>query len=119
MAKNRYRHGRPGLDPPTPTQESVTIGAGAVFSCIDKQSFQAVLTGDSGSLSATVVFEVSNDGAHFVTAGEISLSVGNWVSAADDDTNGFYDSKPQNWAYIRSNVTAISGDGAKVNTMMS
>lgn len=79
-----------------------------MFKDAPKASFQATVTG-TGAVTATVVFDVSNDGENAVstTLGTITLS--GTTSASD----GFTTDAP--WKYVRARVTAISGTGATVN----
>ncbi len=68
-------------------------------------TFQATVKG-SGSVSATVIIEVSNDRENFMTLGTITLS---GTGAASD---GFVSAAP--WAFFRAKTTAISGTNAVV-----
>lgn len=72
-------------------------------------SYQATVAG-TGAVTATVVIEVSNDGTNWLTLGTISLS---GTTTASD---GFASSA--RWHWVRSKVTAISGTGATVNTLI-
>lgn len=89
----------------------VSAGAGQ-GPWIAKQSpnaaVQAVVTG-TGAVSATVDVEVSNDGINALDtpAGTITLS------GTSIHSDGFTTSNAP-WKYIRLNVTAIAGTGAKV-----
>lgn len=69
------------------------------------RTFQATVVG-TGAVTATVVVWVSNDGVHFITLGTITLS------GTTSATDGFGTNAP--WAYLRGEVTAISGTGAAV-----
>jgi len=103
---------------PAETQETTVVGPGNNFSITEWETFQACLTGESGALAATVVFEVSLDGVHFVPMEWVDLSVTNWLSSADDTTKGVFSRELKSWTYVRSNVTVLSGDGAMVTTIM-
>ena len=70
-----------------------------------KMAFQAVLSG-TGALTATVLVQVSNDAINWMTLGTITLSGTTLTS------DGFTAEAP--WAYVRGNVTAISGTGATI-----
>lgn len=72
-------------------------------------SFQASVAG-SGAVGATVPVYVSHDNANWLLLGTISLS--GTTSASD----GFV--AAGRWAYIRADVTAISGTGAAVTAIM-
>lgn len=75
----------------------------------DTKTLQATVTG-TGAVSATVVFEASNDGGRgFVTLGTVTLSGTNVAS------DGFVSDAP--WDAIRANVTALSA-GAAVTASM-
>lgn len=68
-------------------------------------------TTTAGAGSATVAIEVSNDGTNWVVAGTLSLTLATTVTTTTN-TDGF--NINADWAYIRANVTAISGTGAAV-----
>lgn len=88
-------------------------GPGASVAGTGKRTFQAVLDANTGaSMSATVDIEVSNDGTNFITLGKITLS----GTGGTTETDGFTSDAP--WAYVRGNVTAISGTGANVSLYM-
>jgi hypothetical protein len=70
------------------------------------RTFTAGVTG-TGSVSATVVIEVSAVNGLWSTFRTITLS--GTTSAVD----GFYANAP--WPFVRARVTAISGTGATVN----
>ncbi len=78
------------------------LGAGITRS---KATFQGVVTG-TGSVTATVLVEVSNDKTNWLTLGTITLS---GTTTASD---GFAADAP--WAWVRGNVTALTGTGAAV-----
>ena len=90
-----------------------SLGPGAAVEGSGKRTFQAVLDANAGvTMSATVDVEVSNDGMNFVTLGTITLS----GTGGTAETDGFTSDAP--WAYVRGNVTAISGTGANVSLYM-
>ena len=74
-----------------------TANAGAV------RSYQAAVDG-TGAVTATVVVEVSNDGAHWEPVHTFTLSgtMSDQATAISQHT----------WAFTRARVTAISGTGA-------
>ena len=72
-------------------------------------TFQATVTG-SGTVSATVAIEVSNDGDNFITLGTITLS------GTTTATDGF--ASAANWSVVRANCTAISGTSAALSVVM-
>lgn len=74
------------------------------------KTFQASLAG-SGSVSATVLIQVSNDGSQWLTLGTITLS---GTSSASD---GFV--SDETWYSHRANVSAISGTSAAVTVTVS
>lgn len=71
-------------------------------------SYQAVVSG-TGSVTATVVIEVSNDGINAINTplGTIVLS------GTTTDSDGFTSNAP--WKYVRARVSAISGTGATIS----
>lgn len=86
-----------------------TTGAGdAVPMSGAKHTFQGTVTG-TGAVSATVLVEVSNDGASWLTMGTLTLS------GTTSATDGFASDSP--WELVRANVTAISGTGAAVTVV--
>lgn len=70
-------------------------------------TFQAVVTG-TGAVTATVLLEVSNDGTNAISPGMGTIGLSGTTTASD----GFAVLAP--WAFVRANVTAISGTGAAV-----
>ena len=85
-------------------------GAGAsVQSRSKNRTFQATVAG-TGAVSATVKVQVSNDNVNWIDLGTITLS------GTTSATDGFASNAP--WAYVRGNVTAISGTGAAVTLAM-
>jgi hypothetical protein len=94
------------------TNQTGTGAGSAVISNVDPQAtFQAVSTTTAGTGSVTVTIEVSNDGSNWLTLGTISLT-----PTTSGVSDGFASVAP--WANYRSNVTAISGTGAKVSVFM-
>ncbi len=73
------------------------------------RTFQAKVVG-TGAVTATVIIEVSNDGANFDTMATITLS------GTTTDTDGFV--SDASWLYVRARLTAISGTGAAVTVIM-
>ena len=75
------------------------------------RTYQATVVG-TGSVSATVIIEGSNDGSSlsYLTIGTITLS--GTTSASD----GFVSTA--SWSFVRARLTAISGTGAAVNATM-
>ena len=62
--------------------------------------------------AATIKIQVSNDGANWLDLGTITLTLGT-VATAD----GF--ASYAAWAYVRANVTVISGTNASVTVTMA
>lgn len=91
-------------------------GAGSKVPIVKKgdasATFQATANGTSGSFSATVDVEVSNNETDWMTMGTISLS----GTATTANSDGFASSA--SWLFARGNVTAISGIGANVTLVM-
>lgn len=100
-------------------QTATTVVAGASCNPIAKdRSFQATLTCSSGNCSATVLWQVSNDttAANDAARNWITMATTTFASAASPQVDGFTSNTP--WAYVRSNVTAISGTSAQVVTTL-
>ena len=70
-------------------------------------TIQATVSG-TGTVTPTVVIDVSNDGTNAVGTALGTITLSGTTSASD----GFTTSAP--WKYIRSRITAISGTGATV-----
>lgn len=89
-----------------------TTGAGGPVSrAPGVSSVLAWGTTSSGAGAATIAVEVSNDGTNWVVAGTIVLVLATTVTTGTN-TDGF--TINAGWAYIRANVTAISGTDAAV-----
>jgi hypothetical protein len=91
--------------------DQTTTGASAGFRAPSERSFQAHGVTSSGSGAATVKVQVSNDNANWIDLGTISLTLGTTRT-----TDGF--ASVASWCFVRGNVTAISGTGAKVSLVM-
>lgn len=91
---------------------AIGTGAGASLenSFEDSTSLQATVDG-TGAVGATVTIEVSNDDIHWDTLATIILS------GTDSDSDSV--TVDCMFAFVRGNVTAISGTGANVNLLMS
>lgn len=72
-------------------------------------SYHARVVG-TGSVSATVLIEVSNDGSNWLTLGTIVLS------GTTSDQDGFAANAA--WVWVRARCTAISGTGAALTVKM-
>lgn len=94
--------------------DKTATGAGSTYgpATSGEKTFQATVTG-SGSVSATVLIQVSNDPDNlgWVTLGTITLS------GTTTDTDGF--ASQAGWSYYRANVSAISGTSASVDVTVS
>ena len=88
-----------------------TTGAGAAFRSPSERSFQAHGLTTAGAGAATVKVQVSNDNSNWIDLGTISLTLSTTRS-----TDGF--ACIAAWAFVRGNVTALSGTGAKVSLIM-
>ena len=73
---------------------------------VEERTFQASVSG-TGSVSATVVVEVSNDNNQFLPLATFT------ISGTGSATDGF--TSLARWGFIRAKVTAISGTGASVD----
>lgn len=87
-------------------------GAGASSRPLVKnRTFHISGNTSSGVGSAAVKVEGSNDNATWVTLATINLTL-----SATPTADGFASDAP--WAYVRGNVSAISGTGAAITLMM-
>lgn len=87
-----------------------TTGTGSIAgpATAGRKTFQGTVTG-SGSVSATIAINVSNDKVDWITLGTITLS---GTNAA---TDGF--ATEASWGYYQANVSALSGTGASVTVV--
>ena len=65
----------------------------------------------AGAGAATVAIEVSNDGTNWKTSGTLTLKLATTVTTDTNTDTHLIDAA---WAYVRANVTAISGTNAAV-----
>jgi hypothetical protein len=75
-------------------------------------TFQATANGTSGDVTATADIEVSNNETDWISMATISLS----ASAPVADSDGF--ASNASWAFVRANLTAITGIDARVTVVM-
>lgn len=93
-----------------PILSATATGVGAAFDQQDNMAtFQAIVTG-TGSVSATIDIEVSNNNVNWLVLQTLTLS------GTTSATDGIASNAP--WGYVRAEVTAISGTGATVNVLM-
>lgn len=79
------------------------------------RTFHAIIRG-TGSVSATVIIEVSND-SQTTPADALWFELGNiGLSGTTNDNGGFGSVVP--WLLIRARITAISGTNATVDVIM-
>ena len=92
------------------------IGAGGKVPLIKKgdssATFQATVNGTSGTVTAAIDIEVSNDEKNWISMATISLS----ASAPVADSDGF--ASNASWAFVRANLMAITGTDARVTVVM-
>jgi len=90
---------------------TVNVTGGAIVKESPTTSFQAILNLTSGSGTATVTIEASNDGVHWNSTplGTITLS------GSDGEADGFTSSAP--WKYVRAEVSGLTGTGATVKVL--
>lgn len=88
---------------------ATATGYGGQLTLQSAQGIQATVVG-SGSVSATVVIEVSNDGVAWMPLGTITLS-GTTMA-----TDGF--ASAGTWESVRANLSAVSGTGAAVTVTL-
>ena len=88
---------------------ATATGAGSAFGPFESASttFQAAGATSAGSGAATVKIQVSNDGMNWIDLGTITLTL-----SSTSSSDGF--AAFAAWAYVRANVTAISGTNAAV-----
>lgn len=98
-------------------------GAGAGQPGHMHANFQGILTGSGGALHAKIDVEfteededVPDEVAHWIWLATITLDVGNWVTAADDDSDGF--THLPGLGRVRGNVKEITGGDVAVTLLM-
>jgi len=74
-------------------------------------TFQATVTG-TGAVTATVVIDCSNDGTNWCVTALGTITLSGTTSVSD----GFTTTAP--WKFIRARVTAVTGTGATVVSLM-
>jgi len=93
-----------------------TEGAGGKTPIVKKgdssATFQATVNGSSGTVTATIDIEVSNNETDWITMGTISLS----ASAPAADSDGF--ASNASWSFAQANLTDITGTDARVTVVM-
>lgn len=93
-----------------------TTGAGSKVPVVKKgdssATFQATVNGTSGTVTATIDIEVSNNETDWIVMGTISLS----ATAPTADSDGF--ASNASWSFARAKLTAITGTGAVVTVLM-
>lgn len=97
-------------DPAANGQPQIPAGQGYVSLYgydLSDMTFQATVSG-TGAVSATVQIEVSNDGIGWLIDSTATLVLSGTTVAS----KGFTSSAA--WQFVRANITAISGTGAKV-----
>jgi hypothetical protein len=79
----------------------------------DNRTFQATGQTTSGTGTATVNVEVSNDSSNWILMGSITLTLGTTTTS-----DGFV--AQANWTYVRGKIPSagITGTGASVNLYM-
>ena len=77
-------------------------------------SLQVVVSGTSGSCSATVQWLGGNDGVNFINLGSVVATTSN--AAVANGTNGAVSQVP--WLFYAAYLSAVSGTGASVNAIM-
>ncbi len=92
------------LDAATVTGAGLTINTNA-----SRRAIQAIVAG-TGSVSATVLIEVSLDNSTWMTLSTITLT---GTTSASDGT-----AVDAPWLCMRANVSAVSGTGAAVTVYM-
>lgn len=92
---------------------TLTGGAGEMVQASAAQSFQVVVTGTSGNVSATVQPIVSNDGYNWMPYGSaITVASGATPQQGSANGSGF-------WRYFSAYLTAITGTGATAKCVMA
>lgn len=89
--------------------DATMTGVSAVYPSA-AYTVQALGNTTSGTGTASIDIQVSNNGDNWLTLSTISLTLGTTVT-----TDGFANTAP--WGYFRANVTTLTGTGAKVTVI--
>ena len=89
--------------------DATTTGASSVLPNT-AYTVQAIGSTTSGTGTASIDIQVSNNGDTWLTLSTVTLALG--TTATND---GFANTAP--WGYFRANVTALTGTGAKVTVI--
>jgi len=93
--------------------EVTATGAGnSVRSIRGASTFQASGSVASATGAATIAVQVSDDNINWLTLGTITLAL-----TTTSSSDGFASDAP--WAFVRGNVTAISGTGAAISLIVA
>ena len=100
-------------------KNAITTGAGASLqnptggvANLANRTFQASGSVSASTGAATIKIQVSNDGDNWIDLGTITLTLGTAVTS--DGLAAF-----AKWAWVRANVTAISGTNAEVTVTVN
>lgn len=96
---------KPRILPMLEVQPSVTTSTAVQLINEEERAYSAFVDG-TGAVSATFIFECSNDGVHWNATPMATVTISGTNTAAD----GFTTIAP--WPYVRVRLTAISGTGA-------
>lgn len=100
----------------TVLSDVTATGAGDKFAPWgSRMAFHAFGDTTAGAGTATIEIQVSNDGTNYVVRDTLSLTLATTIGSASQDT--FELDAP--WKFVRGNVSAITGTGAKVSLLMS
>jgi hypothetical protein len=104
-----------GLAAVTSLLDGVLVtGAGTASSMYGGRcTFQGIANGSAGAFAAVIVIQVSNNNTNWETLGTLTLA----GTATTANTAGLSSDAP--WAFVRGNVTSISGTGATATLLMA
>jgi len=98
-------------------EDAIATGAGETHQPWNaKRTFQAQGVTSAGAGTATITISGSNDGTNWVLFGTITLVLATTVATGGPGVDGFASDAP--WAYVRANLTVVTGTDATVNVYM-
>jgi hypothetical protein len=96
-------------------QQATAVATAPWVKCYGpSQSFQSVLTGTTGAITATVLIEASMDGVNAIATPLATITL---TGTAPTPVSDGFSTGLSAWAWIRSRVTVITA-GATVTTWM-
>jgi hypothetical protein len=88
------------------------VGAGSALQLPNNQTFQLIVLGTAGNVSATAQLIVSNDGVNWINLATVAATSGASPNSAGQTGTAV-------WNWYSAYITAISGTGASATVIMN